>query len=531
MTQSEPSHDWRRDPCSRASANLTEALDLHQAGQLAEAAATYRRVLEDDPGNADAWHFAGLLALQMDLPSLGIDQIRKAIELRPEEAAFYNSLGKVLALDGRTDEAMSALERAVAFDPNLLEAFLTLGNLHRQRGDLGQADASFCRAVAISPLSADGHCGLGNTYRGRGAWEEARASFEQALRSEPDHRSATLGMAKLLADLGEPEEAVSLLRREFKRKRNDGANDPKAETFRCTTEAKLRHDVEQFRYLEARGCCPTLLPGIAGEYQLVFDEIDWGGSHVVELSQTQRSRLATSYNRAVHLAHAPAIAGGPINPSLDRVAITASYLAHPPGAVYFDDFLTPEALASLRRFCLESTVWYDFGHHRGYLGAYLNDGFACPLLLQIAGQLRRTFPEIIGTHPLEHVWAFKYDSELRGISTHADFAALNVNFWITPDEANRDPDSGGLVIHRVEAPADWDFHDYNNNPDRIRTYVDAQKTAPPLVIPYRQNRAIIFCSSLFHETDDIRFKPGYENRRINITMLFGSRARTSPARS
>ena len=37
------------------------------------------------------------------------------------------------------------------------------------------------------------------------------------------------------------------------------------------------------------------------------------------------------------------------------------------------------------------------------------------------------------------------------------------------------------------------------------------------------NRAVIFNSNLFHETDKIDFKDGYENRRINVTMLFGKR--------
>jgi hypothetical protein len=33
---------------------------------------------------------------------------------------------------------------------------------------------------------------------------------------------------------------------------------------------------------------------------------------------------------------------------------------------------------------------------------------------------------------------FKYDSSLKGINIHADFAAVNINFWITPNEANLD---------------------------------------------------------------------------------------------
>jgi hypothetical protein len=34
---------------------------------------------------------------------------------------------------------------------------------------------------------------------------------------------------------------------------------------------------------------------------------------------------------------------------------------------------------------------------------------------------------------------------------------------------------------------------------------------------------VIFDSNLFHATDRIAFRPGYTNRRINITLLYGRR--------
>ncbi len=37
---------------------------------------------------------------------------------------------------------------------------------------------------------------------------------------------------------------------------------------------------------------------------------------------------------------------------------------------------------------------------------------------------------------------------------------------------------------------------------------------------------MIFDSNLFHKTDKITFADGYENRRINITMLYGRRKRS-----
>ena len=114
------------------------------------------------------------------------------------------------------------------------------------------------------------------------------------------------------------------------------------------------------------------------------------------------------------------------------------------------------------------------------------------------------------------------DSELKGVNIHADFAAVNVNFWITPDAANRDPQSGGLVIWDVAAPIDWDFTRYNNDEAAIRKFL-GDSGAKSMTVPYRANRAVIFDSDLFHETDRIDFQTGYLNRRINITMLYGRR--------
>jgi hypothetical protein len=129
---------------------------------------------------------------------------------------------------------------------------------------------------------------------------------------------------------------------------------------------------------------------------------------------------------------------------------------------------------------------------------------------------------VFASHPLTQLWAFKYDSQLPGIGLHADFAAVNVNFWITPDDANLDPKSGGLVIWDKASPPDWDFAKYNRDTTAAREFL-VHAGARSVTVPYRSNRAVIFDSDLFHETDRIVFKEGYLNRRINITLLYGLR--------
>ncbi len=114
----------------------------------------------------------------------------------------------------------------------------------------------------------------------------------------------------------------------------------------------------------------------------------------------------------------------------------------------------------------------------------------------------------------------------RGLNIHADAAAVNVNFWITADDANLNASSGGLVVWNKEAPREWNFKDYNSDRKRGAIYEWLKQSgAEEIKIPYRANRAVIFNSDLFHETDEITFKEGYRHRRINITLLYGYRHR------
>jgi tetratricopeptide (TPR) repeat protein len=183
-----------------------------------------------------------------------------------------------------------------------------------------------------------------------------------------------------------------------------------------------------------------------------------------------------------------------------------------------DDFLTPEALDQLRKFCLESTVWrhpYKFG----YVGAFPQNGFASTSLFAIAEEFSAALGEAFDQYQLAQWWAFVYDTKLPGTDIHGDDADFSLNLWITPDSANLDPDGGGLVIWDKTAPSDWSYNDYNSGGDRVRQYLRDQN-AESSIIPYRENRAVLFQGHLFHRTDDFSFAPGFENRRRSVTFLF-----------
>jgi Tetratricopeptide repeat len=290
------------------------------------------------------------------------------------------------------------------------------------------------------------------------------------------------------------------------------------------TIPKLAHDIEQFSYLRSRGVLGAEFDTVIQDYESLINLLTPRGPDVrVQLQGEPYRRIGHVYNRIVHVRDTPRIAKA-LSATWDRRAAQRLYLERAPGVVVVDNFLTSEALDGVRQFCLESTVWSANRYAHGRFGAFFHDGFNCPLLLQISEELRAALPGIIvDRYPLRQLWGFKNGHRLPGDSTtHADFAAVNVNFWITPESANLDPTTGGLVVYGVDAPPHWDFVTYNGRSDIIKPFLQRQD-AKSIVIPYKQNRAIIFNSDLFHGTQELKFRPGYQNRRINVTMLYGDR--------
>ena len=372
---------------------------------------------------------------------------------------------------------------------------------------------------------------LGAALRGQGKFQEAVQAYDKAIQLNPDYAEAHSNLGVTLQELGKLEDALVQYKKSFELVRGKNPVDPQHKSFRLISKAKMKHDIEQFEYLAASGYESEKFQALVNVYKAVSSEINWptNDAETIPLTDKYQKLLMDTYNRSIHVLEAPELPGPTLSNTLDIEKITENYFKHDFGLTYFDNFLTPVALDSIRHFLLGSTIWFDFFHGGGYIGAYLRDGLACPLFFQIAEEMRTTFPKIFKNHPLKQLWAYKYDSRaykndspLTGINAHADYAAINVNFWVTPKAANLNSSSGGLVVYNTEAPLEWDPNTFNNDTEKILEHLEDNNDEKSN-IPYNENRIVLFNSNLIHETDKFEFKEGYENRRINVTMLFGER--------
>jgi len=508
---------------------INKAINFHLQGNIQEATKSYLYCIKQ--GFNDQRVFSNLGAILKDLGKLQEAEIstRKAIELNPNFANAHASLGSILISFGELEEAEISTRKAIELNPNFANAHANLGSILISLGKLKEAEVSTRKAIELNPNFANAHANLGSILISFGELEEAEVSTRKAIELNPNFANAIANLGIILLTKGEHQlsleyfsESAELLRG----KKSQGSDHIISEKI---SKAKIDHDIEQFEYLASQGYEVEKFTDLANLYKQVATEINWPSeTEFVSLNNNQQSLLKGSYNRLLHQIEAPILKKGAVSNTLDVEKITNNYFDHEFGLTYIDDFLSPKAIESLRKFLLGSTIWFNV-KDGGYLGAYLIEGLASPLIIQIADELRRKFPKIFKNHEINQIWAFKYDSRakndntsVKGIKIHADFAAVNVNFWITPNEANLNSDSGGLVVYDVEAPMDWDFHTFNRDESKIRKELKNSK-GNIKVIPHNDNRAVVFNSNLFHETDNYEFKEGYENRRINVTMLFGFR--------
>ncbi len=432
---------------------LQQAVARHQAGDRRAAIPLYDAALAQQPDNGWALFFRGVAA--------------------EEEGAFADAEG----FYGRAATSGFA-------EPELL---IAQGGLALKQGNWDEAIARFETALRVAPEVAALWNNLGLALKRQGRLPEACVAWEEALRLRrgcPQDPSAILDRDERLA-----------LRR---------ANGP-----------KLAHDLAQLRWLRGQRLLGPDADAWIGALAAVAARLPEDEMRLHQLSDGDLGAAAGCFNRLVLLADGRAVTGTPLGDAATEALAEADRQGERPAVI--DDLLAPEALRKLRRFLRGSTIWFEAKDHGGHVGAYLEEGLAQPLLLQVAGALQAALPRRLGDLRLAQAWGYSYAATGSGTEIHADVGAVSANLWLTETDACLS--GGGLQLYDAQVPPDWPFAEVNGPAGRLRAWL--RDTAPPSrIIPYRGNRLVLFDGRAPHRTEPFRFREGFDRRRLNLTFLF-----------
>jgi tetratricopeptide (TPR) repeat protein len=130
-----------------------------------------------------------------------IENFEKAIELKPDDAAYYNNYGLALARGNMFDKAQEALDKAAKLDPpGAGKYYYNLGALLVNSGKSDPAAEAFKKAIEADPNYADAHYQYGIYLTGKATVDsqtgemkfppETETHFAKYLELRPDGPNA-----------------------------------------------------------------------------------------------------------------------------------------------------------------------------------------------------------------------------------------------------------------------------------------------------------------------------------------------------
>lgn len=190
-----------------ALAHFVEGMAFEESGEMDKALASYKKVLDVDPGQVElAGRVASLLARQDDFPQ-AIDVLKDAIKATPNAPEPLLELAFIYAKYlGRADQAIDYANRAIAINPQNVAAYEKFCEIALVAGDEKKALEALDRAAALKTDDATFWTRLGKLYASivfktdRTPAPQEIARVNAIFRKAADHAGDDSAVLKDLAD-------------------------------------------------------------------------------------------------------------------------------------------------------------------------------------------------------------------------------------------------------------------------------------------------------------------------------------------
>ncbi len=163
---------------------FAHALRMFREGRLKEADAVCRSLLKLAPDNTEIVHMLAAIGCRAGIGGDSLSMARRAVAGEVQRGLFINTLGVMLRLLGRDDEASAWFSRALRIDPLAMEPRLNLGGVLADRRD-PWARREMRRALVLAPQSGEAHNNLGAVEMRVGVLPPAILRFRRALALAP----------------------------------------------------------------------------------------------------------------------------------------------------------------------------------------------------------------------------------------------------------------------------------------------------------------------------------------------------------
>jgi len=181
---------------------FNEALRLHSAGALDDAAAAYERAIAADPAYAQALVNLSALRIAQKNFAAAESAIAAALAADPAYSPAWCNRGALLSITHDAPAAIEAYERAIELDPSNALAFCNYADALNVLGRHEDAARAAECALRLKPDYAQAHSNRGLALWAMGDLNAAIVAFRAAVQADPRLYAArmNLGMALLQAE-------------------------------------------------------------------------------------------------------------------------------------------------------------------------------------------------------------------------------------------------------------------------------------------------------------------------------------------
>jgi Flp pilus assembly protein TadD len=132
---------------------------------------------------------------------------QRGLAIEPDNVELLNAMGFALFQQGKSQEAIAELEKAVTIDPRHVKARNNLALAAIDAGELELAEAHYRESLAIKPDAAI-YNDLGFVLERMGMSEDADAAYRKALAVNPKSGAANYNLGASLVRQGRTKEAI-----------------------------------------------------------------------------------------------------------------------------------------------------------------------------------------------------------------------------------------------------------------------------------------------------------------------------------
>ena len=164
---------------------LSAGLLLEKEEKFSDAEHEYKQAIALSPSSEALIGLANIYMRDKRLPEAEA-QLRKLVAMRPRESAARVQLGRVLAAEGKNDDAIAELEAGEKLAPGDVSLQRDLADLYviAKRND--QAETAYRALLTTSPNDAALHQSLGKSLVEQKKFADAQSEFLTAVKLKPD---------------------------------------------------------------------------------------------------------------------------------------------------------------------------------------------------------------------------------------------------------------------------------------------------------------------------------------------------------